>query len=146
MHRKKVTSWEGQLIFLIWTIFFFFAYIWKCGTFGLFYLWVLKFSVIMLLKELVGHFSRWICKWILKHKCAECYVMLQEQTGFKRSIKGFKKREGEKCVNSNREQVMFFFHLEFFTRFSGNVFVQSNHYFRGNVHVFFFFPPDGQFF
>lgn len=71
--------------------------------------------------------------------------MLQKQTEFRRAIKGFKKREGEKCVNSNREQVMFFFHLEFFTRFSGNVFVQSNHYCRGNAHAFFC-CPDGQFF
>lgn len=78
--------------------------------------------------------------------CVECYVMLQKQTGFRGAIKGFKKREREKCVNSNREQVMLFFPLKFFTRFSSNVFVQGNHYFRGNAHAFFFFSLDGQFF
>lgn len=64
--------------------------------------------------------------------------MLQKQTGFRRTIKGFKEREGEKCVNSNREQVIFFFRLKFFTRFSSHVFVQGNHYFRGKAHAFFF--------
>lgn len=78
--------------------------------------------------------------------------MMQKQTGFRSAIKGFKKREGEKCVNSNREQVIFFFHLKIFTTFSSNVFVQGSHYFRGNAHAFFclvvvfFFLQMGNFF
>lgn len=71
--------------------------------------------------------------------------MQEKQTEFGRGIKGIKKREGEKSVNSNREQMMFFFCLKFFTRFLSSVFVQSNHYIRGNAHAFFF-VPDGQFF
>lgn len=62
--------------------------------------------------------------------------MLEKQTEFGRAIKEIKKREGAKCVNGNREQVMFFFLLKFLTRFSSVVFVQSNHYFRGNAHAF----------
>lgn len=65
--------------------------------------------------------------------------MQEKQTEFGRGIKGIKKREGEKSVNSNREQMMFFFCLKFFTRFLSSVFVQSNHYIRGNAHAFFLF-------
>lgn len=64
--------------------------------------------------------------------------MLEKQTEFGRAVKGIKKREGGKCVNSSREQVTFFFCLKFFTRFSSSVFVQSNHYFRGNAMPFLF--------
>lgn len=63
--------------------------------------------------------------------------MQEKQTEFGRGIKGIKKREGEKSVNSNREQMMVFFCLKFFARFLSSVFVQSNRYIRGNAHAFF---------
>lgn len=63
--------------------------------------------------------------------------MLEKKTEFGRATKGIKKKEEEKCFNSNREQVMFLFCFKFFTRFSSGVFVQCNHYLSENARTFF---------